>query len=262
MKEIFFKGFKLTLGSFKDVVEQVVSLAHEKTPSYVCFANVHMFVESSRNIFLQQAISGADIVTTDGVPLTWMLKTVLGIHQERISGMDMLPTILKIAELENISVFFCGSTANTLERTGEWIRKEYPKLKIAGFYSPPFTDNITNLDHDMMTYQINRHLPCVVIVVLGCPKQEIFMHTVFPKINAVMLGLGGALPVLLGEIKRAPRWMQNLGLEWLHRLMQEPRRLLKRYVKTNTIFLIFFLKTLIQKTTRTFKAKHYSDVAH
>lgn len=137
--------------------------------------------------------------------------------------------------------FFYGGTEDLLAKTKEFLQANYPGLILAGFLSPPFR-NLTNNETEDVIGHINKSGAGLVFVILGCPKQEMWMALVHAKINAVTIGIGAALPVFIGIKKRAPKWMQNSGLEWLFRLLQEPKRLLKRYAITNTMFILLILK--------------------
>ncbi len=204
-----------------------------------------MMIEAQFDKSFANIVNNADIVTPDGKPLCWALKLLYGIRQERIAGMDLLPVLLKIAKEENISVYFYGGTQEILSHTGLFISRYYPSLKVAGMYSPPFRKSTIREDEDIIE-EINNSGAGLVFVVLGCPKQEKWMAAMKGRINAMMIGIGGALPVIIGMQKRAPHWMQKSGLEWLFRLMQEPRRLFKRYLVTNSIFLYLLLKEFIK----------------
>ena len=131
-----------------------------------------------------------------------------------------------------------------LASTRSYLKNQYPQMSIGKLYSPPFGEIL--YDDQELISSINQDKSSLVFVVLGCPKQEKWMALMKDKINTVMIGIGGALPVMLGMQKRAPVWMQNAGLEWLFRLLQEPKRLYKRYIITNTLFLWIILKELIK----------------
>jgi N-acetylglucosaminyldiphosphoundecaprenol N-acetyl-beta-D-mannosaminyltransferase len=132
--------------------------------------------------------------------------------------------------------------------------RHYPNLHIRGLYSPPFRA-LTPEEEERTIERINSSGAKLLFVVLGCPKQEQWMASMAGRINAVMIGIGGALPVLIGMQKRAPKWMQRAGLEWLFRLLQEPRRLFKRYFVTNSVFLYLLSRELVTRTfTKKFEA--------
>ena len=138
-------------------------------------------------------------------------------------------------------------TTSTERRTRAYLDDNYPDLSIKGLYSPPFRA-LTPEEETRTIEKINASGAKLVFVVLGCPKQEQWMASMAGKVNAVMIGIGGALPVLIGIQKRAPKWMQNAGLEWLFRLVQEPKRLFKRYAVTNSVFLYLLSRELVKKT--------------
>lgn len=216
-------------------------MASKKEPADICVANVHMFVEAHKNQDFLSIINAASMVTPDGKPLTWALRILYGIKQDRVAGMDLLPDLLHRMEQEHMAVFFYGGSQKMLDSTSAYIHKKYPALKIAGSFSPPFRP-ITAQEQQEVITNINQANPHVVFVILGCPKQEKWMAAVKGSIHAVMIGVGGALPVMIGLQKRAPVWMQNAGLEWLYRLMQEPGRLFKRYAVTNSVFIWIIVK--------------------
>jgi len=159
--------------------------------------------------------------------------------------MDVLPDMLQQAEEKKLSVLFYGSSEKTLALTKEYLHKNHPALIIAGFISPPYRQLTVEEDEAYMQ-QINASGANLVFVCLGCPKQEKWMAAMYGKIDAVMLGIGGALAVMIGTKKRAPKWVQNSGMEWLYRLMQEPWRLFRRYASTNPIFLYLLCKEVIR----------------
>jgi len=238
-------NFSLTTGKFSLFTDFILDLSYQKTSSIVCVANVHMFIEAYKDQNFLQIINNAEIVTPDGRPLIWALQLLHGIKQDRVAGMDLLPDLLHKMALQNISVYFYGGTEAMLNNTKTYLENKYPKLKIAGFHSPPF-GQLHNIEEKEIIAKINDSSPSVVFVVLGCPKQEKWMASMKDKINTVMIGIGGALPVMLGMQKRAPLWMQNNGLEWLFRLSQEPHRLFRRYISTNSLFLWIFLKEYLR----------------
>ena len=229
-------GLDITLGSYPKLLERIVVLAKDNYSSNVCIANVHMLVEAHNNDAFRSDINKAEVITADGKPLTWALRLLYGIKQDRVAGMDLLPDLLKQAMVNKLPVYFYGGTESLLEKTKNYMALHYPDLRIAGMTSPPFRE-ITAAEEEEAVQMINKSGARMVFVILGCPKQEKWMARMKKRINAVMIGVGGALPVMLGIQKRAPKWMQDAGLEWLFRLFQEPRRLFKRYAYTNTLFI-------------------------
>ncbi|MGI8584568.1 MAG: WecB/TagA/CpsF family glycosyltransferase [Chitinophagaceae bacterium] len=241
--------FKVSIGKYSTFIDYILYLATQSSSSNVFVANAHMFVEAYNNNDFKRIVNEADVVTPDGVPLSWSLKLLHGIKQERVAGMDLLPDLLRTFSLHRLPVYFYGGTPGLLEETEKYLKKVYPDLPIAGSYSPPFRE-LTDEEALAVKEQINNSKARAVFVILGCPKQEKWMASMKGKINAVMLGFGGALPVLIGIHKRAPVWMQRNGLEWLYRFLQEPKRLWKRYLITNMFFIYLLIKEKIKFTLR------------
>lgn len=234
-------SLSVTTGKYTKVIEDISTLAQQSRGSYVCVANVHMLAEANRNTDFKEVVCNADIVTPDGMPLVWAFRLLYGIKQDRIAGMDILPTLLKRAEANQLPVYFYGGTSEMLRLTRASVQSQFPNLMLAGLYSPPFRELSSQEESDIIN-EINASGARMVFVILGCPKQERWMASMKPHINACMIGIGGALPVMVGLQRRAPLWMQKSGMEWLYRLLQEPKRLFKRYLVTNSIFLWIFLK--------------------
>jgi len=237
-------SININTGSYRNFVDEVVEMS-DKGSGYTCVANVHMLVEAYSNASFARIVNGADMITPDGMPLTWGLKLLHGIQQDRVAGMDLLPDLLKEAKRKAIPVYFYGGTQEMMTRIEEGLPVRYPALRIAGMYSPPFRP-LSIEEMELTAEIINDSGARIVFVILGCPKQELWMATMKSRLRATMIGVGGAVPVLLGLQKRAPRWMQRYGLEWLFRLYQEPKRLFKRYAVTNSIFILLLCKEFVR----------------
>ncbi|WP_129715169.1 WecB/TagA/CpsF family glycosyltransferase [Pedobacter sp. SYP-B3415] len=233
-------------GTYNQFLEEILALAQARKSSYVCVANVHMLLEAHQSKDFQNIVNTADLVTPDGMPLANSFKLLYNQKQDRVDGMSLLPRLLKQSEERNLSVYFYGGSQVMLDRVEAYIRENHPTLTIAGLYSPPFRP-LTPDEKEATAVAISSSGAAIVFVVLGCPKQERWMSDMKGKIPAVMVGVGGALPVLVGLQKRAPEWMQKNSLEWFFRLCQEPKRLFKRYFKTNTWFLYLLVKELAKK---------------
>jgi len=231
--------------SFNECLEQVMGFALKKTSSYICFANVHMVIEAHNDKSILSQVDNANLVLPDGKPLAIACNMLYGKKQERISGMDFTPLLLEKASENKFSLFVYGSTDNVIKALKEKINNKYPGIHFAGAISPPFrplTDDEIKNDIE----KINRSGANIILVSLGCPKEGKWMSKTSGKINAVLVGIGGALPVVAGVQKRAPRWMQNMSLEWLYRLIQQPGRLFTRYLYTNSYFLFLLSRDYIK----------------
>lgn len=234
----------VSTGSYQDYVQQIIRLAASRTSSYVCFANVHMLMEAYQQPGFNQVVNQADIVAPDGRPLSILMKQHYGIEQQRACGMDMFTDILQAAQQNQVSVFFYGSTPQVLATVSAKARQQFPLLKIAGSYSPPFRPLTPEEDGTVVNF-IKASEAQLVFVSLGCPKQEKWMFEHRGQIAACMLGLGQAFLVYAGLEKRLPPWARDLSLEWLYRLYLEPKRLWKRYLKTNSMFLFLAGRSIL-----------------
>jgi len=237
-------SIQLSLGSYSQFCQEIARLCKCSRSEYVCVANVHMLVEAQKDKEFADIVNNAVITTPDGLPLTWGLRLLYGIKQDRVAGMDLLPDLLSSASQNQISIFFYGGTDDVLTKTELYVKQYYPDIPLTGFYSPPFRA-LTTEETDEIVEKINGSRARLVFVSLGCPKQEKWMSSMKGRINAVMIGIGAALPVLVGEQGRAPKWMQKKGMEWLYRLIQEPGRLWKRYLVTNTIYICILVREII-----------------
>lgn len=242
--------------SLDESVDRVIHLAGQKKASYICFANAHMTVEAYKDKSFRNKVNNADLVLADGRPISLASRLLHRKTQERITGMEFIETMLEKPGLKNLSVFIYGSTNDVIRAMAEKIKLNYPDICLAGAISPPFRE-LTGKELDDDIEKINQSGANLVLVALGCPKQEKWMAENYQKIHAVLLGIGGALPVVAGIQKRAPKWMQNMALEWFYRLLQQPKRLFTRYLHSNSWFLYLFtrewIKTFFKKNNERLK---------
>lgn len=232
--------------TFQEAIDQIMEWGLRRTSAFACFANVHMVIEAHKDPEFRQQLEDAALMLPDGKPVALSCRLLFGKKQERISGMDFMPRILESANAARATVFLYGTTPVVLESLREKITHTYPQVTIGGAISPPFRQ-LTEEEIQLHINQINQSGANLVLVALGCPKQEKWMAAHYKKINAVLLGLGGAFPVTAGIQKRSPQWMQNWALEWLYRLLQEPKRMFKRYLYTNSYFIWLLTKEWIKK---------------
>ena len=239
-------SLNLSLMSYNEALENIGDLAKKHRAAYACFANVHMLIEAHKSISFAEQVNKADFVFADGVPLRWALRWLYGIRQERIAGMDFMESLIAWTATNQMKVFLYGSTDEVLKAIEQRITKEYTPDILAGSISPPFRP-LSEEEQNNFIEQINRSGANIVLVALGCPKQEAWMATHSHKIKAVCLGVGGAFPVFAKMQSRAPKFIQKYGLEWLYRLFQEPKRLWRRYLYTNSLFVYLLLKQKLTK---------------
>jgi len=237
-------GFPVAALPFDAQIALMLQWAKSFSSKVVCIANVHMLIEAYRNPDFANVLKGADLVAPDGMPLVWMLKLMGVKHQDRVAGMDVLLALCKAACSEDLSIFFLGSQTTVLKKMRERLEKDFPTLRIAGMEPLPFRP-MTEAEEAAIVQTLNDSKAGFVLVALGCPKQETWMTQHRGKVQAVMVGLGGAFPVYAGIHKRAPQLVRDLGLEWLYRLLQEPKRLWGRYSSTIPVFVWLALKQLL-----------------
>ncbi len=228
-------GSKIDLITKLECEKKIIEWAKKRLSKKIYLVNVHSVVTAKYNKQFSRILNNSDISLSDGFPIVYMLNTLGFIQKERVSGPDLMSSIIPKCEKNNLSIYFYGSTLETLRLMENRIKENYPNLRFA-YDSPPFR-KVTSKEMELIISKINTFEPNIVFVGLGCPKQEKWIESNYLKINSVMIGVGAAFNFYAGNLKRAPLIMRNNGLEWLHRLTQEPRRLFFRYLKTNLIFI-------------------------
>ncbi|MGJ7917617.1 WecB/TagA/CpsF family glycosyltransferase [Massilia sp. LXY-6] len=244
--------------AWDEAIEQVVKWGSARTSRYICICNVHSVVTATRDQVFQRALGGADMATCDGAPIAWALRRLGFPGQERIAGPDLMWRYLHKAKALGHRVYLYGSTETTLSRLVERIARDFPGIVVVGMHSPPFHSPAS--DDEAAVAEINRSGPNVVFVGLGCPKQEKWMAAHSGNVNALMIGVGAAFDYHSGTLKRAPLWLQRHGLEWLYRLACEPRRLMRRYLVTNSLFVVRIAAQLICSRWTHHKMRHDPEV--
>jgi N-acetylglucosaminyldiphosphoundecaprenol N-acetyl-beta-D-mannosaminyltransferase len=232
---------QVSTGTYADFIHNIITLPKKKTSSYVCFANVHMVVESYKDLTFRTIVNNADVIAPDGKPISVYLNLLKGYKQEKVSGPDLFIDLLKECEKRKMRVFFYGSTEEVLSKVRTRIGTELPALTIAGTLSPPFRE-LSREEKNEVVSIINSTEPDLIFVSLGCPKQEKWMAEHLGIINGCVLGVGQALGIYAGLSTRCPKKLQEIGLEWAYRLYHEPARLWKRYTVTNSFFLFLIMK--------------------
>ncbi|MFM6135758.1 MAG: WecB/TagA/CpsF family glycosyltransferase, partial [Sphaerospermopsis kisseleviana] len=202
-------GSPVTALPFEVQINMILEWAMSKVSKVVCVANTHMLVEAYWHPDFSSVLKNADIVTPDGMPLVWMLKVMGAGAQNRVAGMDILLSLCRLAPLRDIHLFFLGSEMQILEKMRKKLERVFPNVKIAGMEPLPFRP-LTFTENEAIFKKIHDSGAGIVLVALGCPKQEYWMNQNKDKIQAVMIGLGGAFPVFAESHKRAPYWIRHL----------------------------------------------------
>jgi N-acetylglucosaminyldiphosphoundecaprenol N-acetyl-beta-D-mannosaminyltransferase len=237
--------------SYQEVCDQIQVLIQTKQSSYIVAANVHVIMNAYWHSKYRAIIEKAVVITPDGMPLVWAMRWLGFYNQSRVYGPDLMLAWCDRAVKTNLPIYLYGSTPQTLQRLSANLQQAYPQLRIAGSHSPPFRA-LTPTEEAADVERINLSGAAVVFVGLGCPKQEEWMHRQVGKLEAVMIGVGAAFSFHSGEVAQAPRWMMALSLEWLFRLVQEPKRLWSRYLLTNSAFMFLFAQQMARHYFSTF----------
>ncbi len=210
---------------------------------------VHGLITSLEDQELKNAIPKIDLIVPDGQPIRWALNSFYKIGmKDRVYGPDLTLEVLKKANKYSLKIFLFGSTKDTLKKFRSFIENNFPDIIISGYHVDRFRE--ASPEEDLEDIQkINESGAHIVLVGRGCPRQEKWVANHKGKVNAAMMAVGAAFDFHAETLIQAPRWMQNYGLEWLFRLIQEPRRLWRRYLFTNSKFIFLFLKYKLLKKT-------------
>jgi N-acetylglucosaminyldiphosphoundecaprenol N-acetyl-beta-D-mannosaminyltransferase len=210
-------------------IEIIGEMITSDTPHVIATANVDFLAQVQEDEVLRRILHDADLILCDGTPLLWMSKFLGDPLPERLAGSDLVPLLLDLAQEKGHRVFFLGGSDEVVAVAEEKIQARWPKLHIAGMYSPPYAP-IDQMDHAGICRRIREAKADILFVSFGCPKQEKWLALNFREAGVpVAIGVGATIDFLAGTMKRAPVWMRKTGLEWLFRVLQEPRRLAKRY---------------------------------
>lgn len=224
-----------------DRIEQWAALRESR---YVCACNSHSAVTATQDARFRDALAQADMALPDGAPVAWMMRRLGHRQQQRISGPDLMLRSCERAAASGTRIYLLGSRPDTSAALQRRLALLFPALHIAGASSPPFRPLSSAEDQALVT-QVNESGAGIVFVSLGCPKQEQWMAEHRGRVHAVMIGVGAAFSFHSGIVERAPAWMQRNALEWLHRLGTEPIRLWKRYLTTNSKFVVDAVRQLL-----------------
>lgn len=232
-------GMRVDATNYTHASEKTIAWALQGKGLYICASNVHMTMETWGNPQFRDIVNNAALVTPDGMPLVWSLKALGVKGATRVYGPTLMLHVCEAAAIKNIPIALYGGTEKSLEMFSEFLERKFPNVDIACKISPPFRALTEAEDHEY-TQSIIDSGARVLLVGIGCPKQELWMFSHQDKIPAVMLGVGAAFDFHSGRVKQSPEYLQELGLEWAFRLVMEPRRLWKRYIYNNPRFIVLF----------------------
>jgi len=228
-------------------LERIRRWIQNRDKVYVCIAPVSTIVDCQENQHYRQIVNEAGMVTPDGMPLVWIARHRGYDRVRRTYGPDLMLRVCSQGQAQEYKHYFYGGAPEVNEKLSQRLKAKFPDIKIVGRYSPPFRA-AGERESEQVLAQINTAKPDILWVGLGSPKQDLWMHQHRDRLDVpVMIGVGAAFDFLSGEKKQAPIWMRKAGLEWLFRLLCEPRRLWRRYLFGNTKFIWFIVKEYFTK---------------
>lgn len=226
----------INVTNMSDTIKYIGGHLDDLRGKYICVSNVHTTVMSYENEEYRKIQNGAAMALPDGAPLSSYSRRKGYKQAQRVTGPDLMLELFAISKEKGYRHYFYGATEETLQSMKEVLERDYPGIQIAGMYAPPFRALTPQEDAQIVT-KINESRPDFIWIGLGAPKQEEWMHQHMGQLQGVLIGVGAGFDYLAGYIKRAPRWMQRMSLEWLYRLLQDPKRLWRRYFTSNVKFI-------------------------
>jgi len=251
---------RLTMRETVDRIEQFII---DGGFHQVATANTDFLVNALSDDELSRILRSADLVTADGMPVVWAARALSGTLPERVAGVDLVPELAALAAARGYSLFLLGARQEVALRAAANLELQFPGLRVVGCSSPPDVD-LDDLDAERsanLLSDIHSAKPDILLVAFGNPKQEKWIYRNRTELRniPVCIGVGGTFDLLAGEAHRAPRWMQRNGLEWLHRLFQDPRRLWKRYNRDFWVFSWHLLRGVME-TNREIRPRTSSTI--
>lgn len=234
-------GVPVSVVDMQSAVATISAWIKSETANYVCVRDVHGLMLAQKDTEFLAIHENAGLVTPDGMPLVWIGRSVTGESVGRVCGADLVDALCAISIGQGWGHYFYGGKPGVAEAMASRLRVKYPGLKVVGTFSPPF-GNLSKEEDSAIITKINAATPHIVWIGLSTPKQEYWMRDHVGRIlGATLIGVGAAFDFHAGMVARAPLWMQRAGLEWLHRLVSEPRRLWRRYLIVAPLFVLVAL---------------------
>lgn len=233
--------------SLSQTISAIEEMIASKKPHQHVVVNMNKLLQAHNNDEFADIIKDCDIINADGISVIWLSKVLGTPLKERITGIDLMNQLIRLSEDKGYSVYFLGAKEDVLEKVIQIYKSIHPKLKIAGFRNGYWDSK----GERRVIENIRAAGPDILFVGMSSPKKEYFLHKYLGDMGVpFVMGVGGTFDVIAGVAKRAPLWMQNLGLEWFFRFVQEPRRLWRRYLIGNLMFLRFLLEATAKRIAR------------
>lgn len=240
-------GVRIDNVSEAEAVARIDRFIEEGGPHYMVVVNAAKVAAANREESLRSVIEAADLVTADGMSVVWASRLLGRPLKERVTGIDLFDRLVEHAARRNLSVYFLGAKDEAVSRVVERFRALHPRLRVAGYRNGYFGAQ----ESDRIAEQIRESGADLLFVAMGSPAQEYWISSSLRRTGVrFALGVGGSFDHLSGLARRAPAWMQSAGLEWFYRLLREPRRLWRRYLVGNSVFLWLVLKQLLGLTRK------------
>ena len=229
-------------------VDDIAYFLIENTAKTVAVCNANTLVRAYRNLEIEQLVDSFDVKTPDGFPVAKSLKILMKNDQKRVDGYNIFHKTINYGLEKNVSHYFFGNNEHVVQSMINKLNKLYPGINIAGFYCPPLTETEKLTDNEYIKDLLKRD-PDIVWVSLGFPKQENFIYNIkkIHQVRSNFVGVGAVFEWVAGTKVKAPEWLADFGLEWIFRLVQEPKRLFRRYLIDNFLFIIYFIKQYLEK---------------
>ncbi len=241
MSKIFRTNFS-DFSNHSEVYSLLLNFIKAIKIGYITLNNVFSVVESVSKEKYREALNNSTIAVIDSQALSQYLLLFKSVNSARIFGPTFMEKTLEWGQKDELKHYFFGSSQETLNRMNTRVKENYPNAVISGSFSPPYKKEFSIEESDNYIQMMNESGADIFWIGLGAPKQEIWMYENYKKLNkGIMIGVGAGFDYLAGNTQHAPKWMKDFALEWLYRLMQEPKRLWKRYLVTNTLFLWYVL---------------------
>jgi N-acetylglucosaminyldiphosphoundecaprenol N-acetyl-beta-D-mannosaminyltransferase len=234
-------GCPVDILDFETAVAELCRRVEGRIRTHVVFVNAAKVVRYSRDANMQRVMDEADLLLADGMPIVWASKLRANSLTERVAGIDLMERMMAVSAARGYKVYLLGATEQVLRKTVEVLNGQYPALRIAGFRNGYFTPD----EESGIVADINASGADLLFLGMGTPQKEFWAGRNLPRLKVTICqGVGGSFDVVAGITMRAPAWMQNCGLEWFYRFLQEPRRMWRRYLHTNAAFLYILVRSL------------------
>lgn len=242
-------GTEVDRVTLDELLKEIEGNIVDKTPQYIITSNVDYLILKRKDRKFEKTFNNATYIVPDGAPLIWASKFLGTPLEERITGTDILMGLSELSAKKGHSIFLLGGAEGVADKVAQVLQKKFPGLRVAGTYSPYFGFEEDTVENDRIVRIIKETQPDILFAALGAPKGEKWIYDFYRSLGVPLsMNIGAVFDFVSGRIKRAPKWMQRIGFEWLWRLLKEPRRLWRRYLlRDMTFFYLLLRQKLIKK---------------